>query len=101
MVGSVATESGVSINSGGRVFKIGHVVVVNMEFTTTVTIAAWAKIMTNFPIRNPASSFYITCLDTANANKVYRIYLNGDGSLRTRDNLPAGVYNIDFVYTAK
>ena len=99
MTGNLTPESGVSINAGGRVFKIGHLVLINTEITTTVSIAAWGKMISGLPIRSPASSIYFVVLDTANANKIYRAYLNSDGSIRARDTIPAGVYNIDFVYT--
>lgn len=96
---NLVPESGVSINAGGRVFKIGHLALINTEITTTASIAAWHKFMSGLPIRSPASSVYFVILDTANANKIYRGYIDSDGTMHTRDSLPAGVYNIDLVYT--
>lgn len=97
LTSSVTKASGVTINSGGSVFQIGKIVIINMDITTTASISAWGTILSGLPARTPASSVYFALVDDNN-DRVLRAYLGGDGTIHTRGALSAGNYSIDLVY---
>ena len=95
---TISTATGVALQGGSRVTKVGYQIVLNMSLAITASIAAYGTLLTGLPLRSPASAAYFPLLDLDNANKVHRGYLASDGSIRTVAALPAGTYSIDFVY---
>lgn len=94
---TVATGTGVSINASGRIVTVGNIVIINADITLSSSVSAYGTILSSLPTRSPNSSVYLSILDTGNANKTYRAYYESS-KIKARDTIPAGSYNINFVY---
>ena len=97
LTSSVTTGTSVSIDTGGKVFSYGNLVVVNMDITTSTSLNAYAVLLSGMPTRNPNNFLWLSITDGSNASKTYRVYYE-NGIIKTRDALPAGTYGVNFVY---
>ena len=95
-----ATDAGFSLSGTSTISIVGDLVNINMEFTTTDTLARYATIYDNFP---PATTTYLqTPVFDVEHSVVNYIYIqNGKLSVNGSNALLAGKYHCNLTYKLK